>query len=166
MHRFFVDFAHVSGAGIYYESDPSVRFLFTINMYLELMWKSMTEVEQGDDPYLRAQACYFAYVALTQVEDRFHGKCYLRKAISIVHRHRISFLDNEDTPTLLGPFQYSEEAHERSALLARLVHAEAALQITTGEVWDTTSDLEQQFRSELPVSANKNCGSLLQLLIC
>lgn len=164
VHRFFIDSAHTGGAALHYEEDPSFRYLFMINTYLESLWQSMADIEQQDDPFVLAQACNNVYVSFMHMGHFINAKCYLRRTISIVNKHRIRFLGDEDPFVVLRPLQYSEEAHERSAFLARLIYAEVVLQLTTGEVWNKSADLELQFRSELPVSKTNRFPSANQPL--
>lgn len=129
--------------------------MFMLGVNIGLSWQALLDVEEQGDTYVLAQACYCMFVAFMHTGNPHNAKCYLRKAVSLAHKHRIRFLmetDGEFSTTLCHPLQYSEEAHERSAFLARLIHSETVLQLTTAEVWNKTSDLELEFRTKLPVS--------------
>lgn len=139
---------------MYYEKSPSFRYMFMIGIYMQLAWQSLVIMPENAEPCVQAQGYYCMFVGFLRIGRMAPAKRYLRKAITTVHEHRIRFVEkgSDGLPLSSFPLQYSEEAHERIALLAKLVYAEALLQITTGEVWCSTFEYELQFRSELPVS--------------
>lgn len=121
-------------------------------MHVQLCWESLLAMREEDDPLQKAQAWMFMASGSVYTHNITRAKHYLKRCLEIVKRNNIRMVENrvDEDAISSSTLELTEESHERVAFLGQLVYWLNYLYLLDGHFEDC-SDLESQFRIELPV---------------
>jgi hypothetical protein len=158
IHPFFIYFAHALGSRLYQESTGVPSFLLVTVVSMQLAWEALASTREEDDPFTMAQIYQVLSTGFIHCGRLRAAGPLIERAVGILKRNNIRFvpISSSDAAQVganisAGTSQCSEEVRERAACLARLMQSEYHLHLVAGETEVVCSDLETQFRYELPV---------------
>lgn len=143
---------------MYQERRGDFTYLYLIGLNMQMAWEAVAGMREEDDPFLLAQTYHYLFFGFMHSNNLIPAKRFLRRSAGIVKRYNIRFvpISNSDAAahsshvvSSIPPF--SDEIWERAVLLAKLVYSDIHLHLVTGHFENVCTDLETQFRMELPV---------------
>jgi hypothetical protein len=154
VHPFFIHFAHLHGCHLYQERQRKFSLLHIEEKYSRLASASLQSMNEEEDPFSTALASHYMSMLCLYSHAAQPGKYLHEKAVEIINKHDIRFVPRTVTAgTALDVVECKilEEMHERAAHLSQIIFTEVNYNFVARETLDMCSDLEKQFRNELPV---------------
>lgn len=108
-------------------------------------------MQEDEDPFAKAQGWMFMASGSISTHNIIQGKYYLKRCLDIVKRNDIRFVPHSEGAILSSTLEITEEVHERVVFLGQLIYWLGYMYLLDGHSEDDCSDLELQFRFELPV---------------
>ena len=148
LHPYFVH--KVVSFGMHYSSivKDSPPMVLLHARYIQSFWEELADIIQGSDYGLKVQALIFLIAGCLFVRLPRLGALYLWKACEFANAAEMRFI-----PKYGHPPPYSDEVHEKLAVLSQLIWMENYLFLTgDGAKPKSTRRIEEEFRNEVPVS--------------
>lgn len=155
LHPFFVH--KVITFGMHYSSivQDSPPMVLLHARYIQSFWEELANIHQGNNYDLKVQSLLFLIAGCMFVRFPRLAGLYLWKTCKMVNAAGMRFIPRYGHPPV-----YSDEVHEKSTVLSQLIWMENYLFLTCdGERPKLTARVEEEFRSELPVSFLYMCAS-------
>ena len=116
--------------------------------YIQKFWEELANIQRGNNLDLKVQSMFFLTLGCTDVRLVQVARLYLWKTCKMLNGADMRFI-----PKYGHPPPYSDEIHEKSAVLSQIIWMENYFFFTCdGERPKLTTRIEEEFRHELPVS--------------
>lgn len=109
-------------------------------------------MKEENDPLAKAQGWIFMASASVFTHNITRAKHYLKRCLEIVKRNDIRFVPRSTDGISSFTLELTEENHERVVFLGQLLYWLSYLYLLDGHSEEEFTNLERQFRFELPVS--------------
>jgi len=130
VHPFFVLFAEFSGRHFYQVSQSQWLFWEAQGILAHLIFRSLMSMKAEDDPVSYVQAHWsIAMGLMTVASNLIIARRHYQMALNAIEEHDIRFAKPRSAAGSHPGVQFTEQDHERAALLGKIIHFESFLSL-------------------------------------
>lgn len=129
VHPFFVLFAEFSGRHFYQVSRSQWVFWEAQGILAHLTFRSLMSMKAEDDPVSFIQAHWSMAMGLMTAASPIIARRHYQMALKAIKEHDIRFVRPDPTGESRPGINFTEQDHERAALLGKVIHFESFLSL-------------------------------------